>query len=75
MSGREKPDSRAPLRILRMPEVVARTGLTARMIRILVARGSFPPPIRLSRRAVGWLESDVHAWLLERIARSRAGGR
>ena len=75
MSGREEPDSGAPLRILRMPEVEARTGLSARSIRRLVARGDFPPPIRLSSRTVGWLESDVDAWLLERIARSRAGVR
>ena len=73
MSGREEPDSGASLRILRMPEVVARTGLTARSIRRLVARGDFPPPIRLSRRTVGWLESEVEAWILARAARTRDG--
>lgn len=73
MSGREEPDSGAPLRILRMPEVVARTGLSERSIRRLVARGDFPPPIRLSRRTVGWLESEVEAWILARAARTRDG--
>lgn len=75
MSEGEEPGSGTPLRILRMPEVEARTGLSARMIRRLVAKGSFPRPIRLSRRAVGWLESEVSTWVLERIARSRAGVR
>ena len=67
----EGPD--APPRILRMPEVEARTGLSRKTIEVLVARGAFPQPIRLSRRAVGWLESDLQAWLLKRIARSRDG--
>ena len=71
MSGREEPDSGTPLRILRMPEVVARTGLSARSIRRLVAKGDFPPPIRLGRRTVGWLESEVEAWILARAARRR----
>ncbi|MDE0082872.1 MAG: AlpA family phage regulatory protein [Gammaproteobacteria bacterium] len=65
----EGPD--ASPRILRMPEVEARTGLSQRSIRALVARGDFPRPIRLSRRSVGWLESELNGWLLERIARSR----
>ena len=73
MSEQEEPDSGTPLRILRMPEVEARTGLTARSIRRLVAKGEFPQPIRLSPRTVGWLESEVDAWILERAARSRDG--
>ena len=68
--GREENPVASP-RILRMSEVEARTGLSRRTIWALVARGDSPQPIRLSRRTVGWLESEVHAWLLERIARSR----
>ena len=73
MSEGKSPGSGKSLRILRMPEVEARTGLSARTIRRLVARGDFPPPIRLSRRTVGWLESEVGAWILERAALSRDG--
>ena len=60
-------------RILRMPEVEARTGLSRRSIRMLVERGAFPQPVRLSRHTVGWLESRLDAWLLARVARSRDG--
>ena len=67
----EGPD--ASPRILRMPEVEARIGLSRRSIWALVARGGFPRPIRLGRRTVGWLESELNGWLLERIARSRDG--
>ena len=73
MSRSRRKGPGASPRILRMPEVEARTGLSRRSIRALGARGAFPRPIRLSRRAVGWLESEVHAWLLERITRSRDG--
>lgn len=71
MSRCRVEDPHASPRILRMPEVEARTGLSRRSIQALVRKGTFPQPIRLSRRAIGWLESEVNAWLLERIARSR----
>lgn len=32
---------------------------------------SFPKPVRLGPRAVGWLESEVDAWIESRIAASR----
>ena len=67
----EGPD--ASPRILGMPEVEARTGLSRRSIQTLVERGAFPQPIRLSRRTVGWLESELNTWLLARVARSRDG--
>lgn len=73
MSEGKRPGRGTSLRILRMPEVEARTGLSAKTIRRLVAKGDFPPPIRLSRRTVGWLESEVDAWILERAARNRGG--
>ena len=32
------------------------------------AQGRFPPAIRLSARAVRWIEADVMEWLRERVA-------
>jgi prophage regulatory protein len=32
----------------------------------MVARGAFPRPIRLGKRAVGWRERDVTEWLESR---------
>ena len=61
----------APLRVLRLPQVQARTGLSRSTIHVRVANGSFPQPIRLGARAVGWLESEVDAWIREQIAASR----
>ncbi len=61
----------APTRVLRLPRVQARTGLSRSTIYVRVANGSFPQPIRLGDRAVGWLESEVDAWIREQIAASR----
>ena len=53
----------APARVLRLPRVQACTGLARSTIYVRVADGSFPQPIRLGARAVGWIESEVDAWI------------
>ena len=65
----------APLRILRLPQVEARTGISRSSIYARVAKGTFPPPIQLGPRAVGWIESEVEAWIREQIAASREDAR
>lgn len=35
--------------------------------------GTFPKPIRLGANRVGWLQSDVEAWILARVEESAAG--
>ena len=54
--------------ILRMAQVRAITGLSKSTIYAKIAPGqshdaSFPRPVRLGARAVGWLASDVFAWV------------
>ena len=61
----------APTRVLRLPQVQARTGLSRSTIYMRVAQGSFPKPVRLGARAIGWIESEVDAWIREQIAASR----
>jgi len=63
-----------PVRFLRLPEVMARTGLSRSTIYVRLAEGRFPEPVRLGPRAVGWIESEIDAWMQERIDRSRGGG-
>lgn len=57
-------------RILRWPDVHGRTGLSRSYIHLLISRGEFPVQIKLGPRASGWLESDVDAWIAERVAES-----
>ena len=60
-----------PHTMLRLPTVKARTGLSRSTIYVRVSRGTFPAPVSLGGRAVGWIEAEVHAWLTERIAQRR----
>lgn len=59
--------------ILRLPEVLARTGLSRSTLYRRVDEGTFPAPISLGIRAVGWPESEVQSWIEQRIAESREG--
>ena len=56
------------MRIIRLCEVLANTGLARSSVYRYVADGSFPKPVSLGDRAVGWVESEVLEWILERIA-------
>ena len=67
-------NTRNPIRILRSPEVEARTGLSRSTIYRWRVAGRFPPPVVMGGRTVGWIESDVDAWIRERAVESRAGG-
>jgi len=58
--------------ILRLPAVKARTGLSRSTIYFRVAAKSFPAPVKLGPRAVGWVETEVEAWLAEQIEKSRS---
>ena len=64
-------ETRAPVRFLRLPEVIARTGLSRSTIYVRLEQGRFPRPVSLGGRAVGWIEAEVEEWIRERIAESR----
>lgn len=49
--------------ILRLPEVLARSGLSRTNVYRRVAAGTFPRPVALGPRAVGWRESDIIEWI------------
>ena len=57
--------------VLRLNEVQARTGLSRTTIYRKMREGSFPEPLKIGARAVGWPESEIEVWL---AARPRATG-
>lgn len=57
--------------VLRLPAVIARCGLCGSSIYARIQSGEFPRPIRIGKRAVGWLESEVESWLAEKVKASR----
>lgn len=57
-----------PARILRAPDVFAKVRLGRTAVYGQIKAGKFPRPIALSPTAVGWLESEVDAWISARVA-------
>ena len=57
--------------VIRLPKVQGRTGLSRSTIYDWANQGLFPSPIKLGKNSVGWLESEVEAWLEARVAESR----
>ena len=68
------------LTILRRKQVEARTGLSRSTIYAKLHHNpkrpsdydpTFPAPISLGAKAVGWIESEIDAWLAAQIEKSR----
>lgn len=55
------------MKIIRLKAVIDATGLGRSTVYKYVAEGTFPRPIPLGDRCVGWLESEVEEWILARI--------
>jgi prophage regulatory protein len=55
------------LSILRRKQVEKRTGLSRSTIYLRIQEGTFPRPINLGVRAVGWLENEIEDWLAARM--------
>lgn len=59
-------------RFLRLPEVMSLTGLSRSSVYLAVNRGTFPAPVKLGARAIGWSASAVETWLSQRLASGSA---
>ncbi len=54
--------------ILREPDVKRRTGLSRTTRWAMVRKGTFPKPVKLTAKAIGWRESEIDAWVASRAA-------
>ncbi len=54
------------VRIIRMPELMNKTGCARSTIYAFISRGEFPRPIPLGARAVGWKECEIDEWIERR---------
>lgn len=59
--------STTPRRIMRLPQVIAATGLGRAWIYQLMADGKFPKSHKIGLRAVGWDSSQVEAWIAKQL--------
>ena len=58
-------------RFLRWEQVEEKCGLSRSHSHTLAREGKFPKPIKIGPRASAWLESEINAWIAERIEASR----
>lgn len=58
-----------PTRILRKRTLLERIPFSGTTLWRLIKAGQFPRPIQLGPQCVGWIESEVDAWLADRAAR------
>jgi len=60
-----------PIRMLRLPDVMQKTGLSRSQIYRLISLGTFPTQVQLAERACAWIEDEIEQWLLARIDEAR----
>ncbi|MCW8346552.1 AlpA family transcriptional regulator [Vibrio sp. ZSDZ65] len=56
-----------PIRLIRLKEVLAMTGLSRSGVYRSIENQQFPKQVSLGDRAVAWVESEVQAWLVDRV--------
>lgn len=54
--------------LLRIKDVLARTGLSRSTMYAMITDGRFPAPVKLSVRCAAWPSDKVDAWIAERLA-------
>jgi prophage regulatory protein len=67
------PKSRTGVRIIRHAEVSGKLQVSSAKLFDMIAKGQFPKSFVIvpGGRAVGWLESDVDAWIIDRRTNSQ----
>lgn len=59
--------------LIRLPEVQRRTGYGKAWIYKLISAGKFPQSVKIGSRSIAFVESEVDAWVANKIAESRTG--
>ena len=54
-------------RLIRLPDVMSKTGLVRASIYRYIDLGKFPAPVRVGERASAWVEQEIDAWISDRI--------
>ncbi|EFC6289643.1 AlpA family transcriptional regulator [Shigella dysenteriae] len=57
--------------LLRLSDVMRRTGYSRAWIYRLINQGRFPKPVKIGSRSVAFIESEVDEWINQRIEASR----
>jgi len=60
-------------RLLRLPEVLSRAGVSRSYVYDGVKGGRFPKPVKVTERTSAWVESEIQEWIDKRIAERDSG--
>lgn len=58
--------------LIRLSEVLKRTGYSKAWVYVLISRGQFPQSVKIGARAIAFIESEIDDWIDQRIAESRS---
>lgn len=58
--------TKKPARLISIKEVEFRTGISCSQIYNMMETGEFPRQKQITKQRVGWLESDIESWILDR---------
>lgn len=55
-------------RLIRLPEILARTALSRSAVYRRIAAGTFPKQISIGPKSSAWLESEIDHWIATQVA-------
>jgi prophage regulatory protein len=61
-------------RLLRLPRVLERVGVSRSTAWLWIRQGRFPKPVKIGPNISAWRESEIEQWIAERIASANGGG-
>ncbi len=53
--------------IVKLPRAIQITGLSRARLYEQIKAGTFPQPVKLGKRSVGWLQHELMTWLDRRV--------
>lgn len=57
----------APTKVLRLPKVLEKIGISRSQLYRLINQGDFPKQYHLSVRTAVWAEAEIEAWLHKKM--------
>ncbi len=55
------------MKLIKLKDVINLTSLSRASIYRLITQGTFPKQVNLSIRTVAWRESEIEAWIAEKL--------
>lgn len=56
------------MRLIKLPEVIARTGLSRSRLYEDLGAGNFPRPVKIGERSIAFVEGEVNDWIEAKIS-------